>query len=638
MERSRDIIVIGGGHAGCEAALAAASLGVNTLLITTDITKLGVMSCNPSIGGIGKGQIVREIDALGGFTAQCTDLTTLQFRMLNRSKGAAMHSPRAQCDRDLFSLTWRRKLEGATNLAIIQDTIEELLLEEHEGKTLCVGVRSKLGGDIVAQRVILTAGTFLNGLIHVGMYHTPGGRIDESAVPRLTAQLVAHGVKAARFKTGTSPRIDLRTIDLDVCRIQAGDIEGGHFSYSITCPSPLPQRPCYITETNPETHAILRANLNRSPLFQHVIQGRGPRYCPSIEDKIHIFADKGSHPIFLEPENSEGNTVYINGFSTSLPYDVQEVGLHSIRGLEEAHIIRPGYAIEYDYFDPLQLEHSLASKVIGGLYIAGQLNGTTGYEEAAAQGLLAGINAAHTLLGRTPIVLRRSEAYIGVMIDDLVTKGVDEPYRMFTSRAEHRLSLREDNADERLYQLSVAIGLRSKEALEKTATKYETVTALAHYLTQLSLTPEMVNEYLLAQGGTPLPQAIKAHKLLLRPEVKLASLLPHIPTTAFDKNTLSAEIVQSAETRIKYASYIEKEEQESEQTLKIDTIHIPDTLDYTTLESISIEGRQKLRQHRPKTLGEAKQIPGIKPSDLKAILIAMRSFVPRGTMEGTEDK
>lgn len=633
MERSREIIVIGGGHAGCEAALAAASLGVNTLLITTDITKLGVMSCNPSIGGIGKGQIVREIDALGGFTGQCTDQTTLQFRMLNRSKGAAMHSPRAQCDRDLFSLHWRAKLEATPNLSIIQDTIEELLIETHQGKVRCVGVRSKLRGELPAQRVILTAGTFLNGLIHVGMYHTPGGRIDESAVPRLTDQLVAHGIRAARFKTGTSPRIDLRTINLDVCRIQAGDEEGGCFSYSTTSPCELRQRPCYITETNPRTHEILRNNLDRSPLFQHIIQGRGPRYCPSVEDKIHIFADKPSHPIFLEPENSEGNTIYINGFSTSLPYDVQETGLHSIHGLEEAHIIRPGYAIEYDYFDPLQLEHTLASKVIAQLYIAGQLNGTTGYEEAAAQGLLAGINAAHSLMGKAPIILRRSEAYIGVMIDDLVTKGVDEPYRMFTSRAEHRLSLRQDNADERLYSLAQAIGLRSTTALERTREKYEKVTLFSTHLSQSSLTPESINAYLTAQNSTPLPQAIKAHKLLLRPEVKLDALLSHLPTLIPNDFTLSSEIIHSTETRIKYASYIEKEEQESEQTLKIDTIHIPDTLDYSTIESISIEGRQKLHQHRPRTLGEAKHIPGIKPSDLKAILIAMRSFVPRGTKE-----
>lgn len=631
MERSRDIIVIGGGHAGCEAALAAARLGADTLLITTDITKLGVMSCNPSIGGIGKGQIVREIDALGGYTGQCTDRTTLQFRMLNRSKGAAMHSPRAQCDRDLFSLTWRRKLEATPHLSILQDTIEELLLEKRGDSTVCVGVRSKLRGEILGQKVILTAGTFLNGLIHIGMYHTAGGRIDESAVPRLTAQLVAHGLQAARFKTGTSPRIDLRTIDLSVCRVQEGDAEGGRFSFTPEDYSPLPKRPCYITDTNPTTHAILQRNLDRSPLFQHVIQGRGPRYCPSIEDKIHIFSDKSSHPIFLEPENSEGHTIYINGFSTSLPFDVQEEGLHSIKGLEDAHIIRPGYAIEYDYFNPQQLDHTLASQVIRNLYIAGQLNGTTGYEEAAAQGLLAGINAARTLQSLPPIILRRSDGYIGVMIDDLISKGVDEPYRMFTSRAEHRLSLRQDNADKRLFSLAQEIGLQAADYLSRTEEKYTAIQSLRDYLESLSLPPEAINPFLAHHDSTPLPQSIKAQKLILRPEIRLGDLIDALPQ--YFPSTPLPDIITSTEILIKYANYIEKEEQETQQTYKIDTIHIPETLDFSTIESISIEGRQKLCSHRPRTLGEAKQIPGIKPSDLQAILIAMRSFVPRETKE-----
>ena len=632
MERGIDIIVIGGGHAGCEAARSAAHLGARTLLITTDITKLALMSCNPSVGGIGKGQIVREIDALGGFTARCTDATTIQFRMLNRSKGPAMHSPRAQCDRELYSLTWRQELENTPNLFLIQDTIEELLLDTKTPTPICRGVISKLRGAIYAERVILTAGTFLNGLIHVGMYHTQGGRIDEGAVGHLTQQIASTGIRTARFKTGTSPRLHLPTLHLEKCKIQEGDPVGGQFSFcGLDTKTTLPQLPCYITETNKLTHSILRDNLSQSPLFQHVIQGRGPRYCPSIEDKIHIFDSKDSHPIFLEPESAYGNTIYINGFSTSLPYNIQERALHTIVGLEDAHIIRPGYAIEYDYVAPKQLYKSLESQIVSHLYFAGQINGTTGYEEAAGQGLIAGINAVLSVNNCEPLTLSRSDGYLGVMIDDLITRGVDEPYRMFTSRAEERLSLRQDNADLRFNEIAYRVGMISHERYEQTQTKYNNIEKIIQEITNYSLPPEIINSFLQSRASSPITQSIKLGRLLLRPELHLSDLIHEVPDLFPSSVSYPTEYIQSAEIQIKYQNYLLKEQQEKAETHQIDHIHIPDTLSYRNIVSISIEAREKLEKYRPNTIAEARLIPGIKPNDLKAILIAMHQFVPRGT-------
>lgn len=655
-----DIIVIGGGHAGCEAACASARMGCTTLLITSDITKIAHMSCNPSIGGIGKGQIVREIDALGGYTARITDATTLQFRMLNLSKGPAMHSPRAQCDKRLFSKVWIDTLENTPNLYIIQDTVVNIL--ENDGK--CNGVKCLYRGEIMASRTILCGGTFLNGLIHIGLKHQPGGRIDEPGVENLSNQLEALGIKRLRFKTGTSARIDARTLDFSQFTEQPGDAVPQHFGYyqannpystptgenptgktpGEKCnPAPpppsspstytaldatlanatLPQLSCYMAYTNRETHRVIEENLDRSPLYQHVIEGRGPRYCPSIEDKIHVFAGKESHPIFIEPENATGYLYYLNGFSSSLPLEVQAEALRTIKGFEHVHIVRPGYAVEYDYFDPTMLLHSLESKVIKSLYLAGQVNGTTGYEEAAAQGLLSGINAALSLQGKPPLTVDRQTAYIGVMIDDLVTKGVDEPYRMFTSRAEHRLHLRQDNADARLMELGYRVGLIPEERLTRMRTKYERIGELVKWLEQTSVNPLEMNGWICTQHSAPLTQQVKAYQIALRPEVKLCALMQQMEMLGKIQSAYEQEVIAGAEIQIKYGRYLEKEREEMQNESRLERIGIPSWLNVETLQSVSIEARQKIGRYQPRNLREFASIPGVKVSDVRGLLIAI---------------
>lgn len=659
-DRGFDVIVIGGGHAGCEAACASARMGCTTLLITSDITKIAHMSCNPSIGGIGKGQIVREIDALGGYTARITDATTLQFRMLNLSKGPAMHSPRAQCDKRLFSKVWIDTLENTPNLYIIQDTVLNIL--ENDGK--CNGVKCLHRGDIMASRTILCGGTFLNGLIHIGLKHQPGGRIDEPGVENLSNQLEALGIKRLRFKTGTSARIDARTLDFTQFTEQPGDTEPQQFGYysvpnhhstptrgnsidkdssewccatptrpispatytaQVATPPPatLPRLSCYIAYTNRETHRVIQENLDRSPLYQHVIEGRGPRYCPSIEDKIHVFAGKDSHPIFIEPENSTGYLYYLNGFSSSLPLEVQAEALRTIKGFEHVHIVRPGYAVEYDYFDPTMLLHSLESRVVGFLYLAGQVNGTTGYEEAAAQGLLAGINAALSLQGKPPITVDRQTAYIGVMVDDLVTKGVDEPYRMFTSRAEHRLHLRQDNADARLMELGHGVGLIHGERLTHMRAKYKKIEELVKLLEKTSVNPQEMNGWLSTQHSAPLAQQVKVYQIVLRPEVKLAPLMQQLEMLGKIQSPYAQEVVAGAEIQIKYGRYLEKEREEMQNESRLERIGIPSWLNVETLQSVSIEARQKISRYQPRNLREFASIPGVKVSDVRGLLIAI---------------
>ena len=640
-----DIIVIGGGHAGCEAAAAAARLGSRTLLLTMDMTKMASMSCNPAVGGVAKGQIVREIDALGGEMGRITDRTAVQFRMLNKSKGAAMWSPRAQCDKTRFSEEWRHTLENIWNLYIWQDAATELLFdtptpssanethpddipannpEKGSGKRPSVrGVRTRMGVEFSCRAVILTAGTFLDGMMHCGAAHAEGGRAGDAASHGITESLRAMGFETGRMKTGTPARLDARTINFEILEPQYGDEKPGKFSFSPETEPVKNQMPCFLVYTSPEVHAILRTGFDRSPLFNGTIHGIGPRYCPSIEDKLRTFADKEQHQLFLEPEGRSTNEYYLNGFSSSLPWEVQWEALHKIEGLEDLHIFRPGYAIEYDYFPPTQLHHSLETKRVAGLYFAGQVNGTTGYEEAAAQGLMAGINAHRALKGEEPIVLKRDEAYIGVLIDDLVTKGVDEPYRMFTSRAEYRILLRQDNADLRLTPLGYKIGLISEKRYAHFVQKNSLVESLVAFAREQSIKAAEINDYLKSVGQEPLNQGRKLYDILMRNNVTFESLQKVLPKLQrfIEKQGIDAEVIEEAEIQIKYKGYIEREKFIADKLHRLENIRIPDDFDFFSMNSLTIEARQKLNRIRPKTIGQASRIPGVSPADINVLLV-----------------
>ncbi len=615
-----DIIVIGGGHAGCEAAAAAARLGSRTLLLTMDMTKMASMSCNPAVGGVAKGQIVREIDALGGQMGRITDLTTVQFRMLNRSKGAAMWSPRAQCDKTRFSEEWRRTLENTTHLYIWQDAATELLFDETPAVR---GVRTRMGVEFTCRAVVLTAGTFLDGEMHCGTAHAEGGRAGDAASHGITECLRRMGFASGRMKTGTPARLDARTIDFETIEPQYGDENPSKFSFSSETKPVDEQLPCFLVYTSSAVHETLRSGFALSPLFNGTIKGIGPRYCPSIEDKLRTFADKEQHQLFLEPEGRTTNEYYLNGFSSSLPWDVQWRALHQIRGLENVHIYRPGYAIEYDYFPPTQLHHSLETKLVSGLFFAGQVNGTTGYEEAAAQGLMAGINAHRKLKGEEPIVLHRDEAYIGVLIDDLVTKGVDEPYRMFTSRAEYRILLRQDNADLRLTPKGYEIGLVSKKRYEEFLKKKSAVESLVAYAHRQSIKADEICDYLKSVGSEPLTQGRKLYDILMRNNVTFVSLMEVLPKLKkfIETNKINAEAIEEAEIQIKYKGYIEREKFIAEKLHRLENIRIPDDFDFFSLQALTIEARQKLMRIRPQTIGQASRIPGVSPADVNVLLV-----------------
>lgn len=665
MNRDFDIIVVGAGHAGCEAAAAAAKMGKKTLLVTMDMNKIAQMSCNPAIGGIAKGQIVREIDALGGCSALVTDASTIQFRMLNRSKGPAMWSPRAQCDRVYYSFNWRYILENTRNLSIWQDVVNSLVVENEIVK----GVSTVLGAVFTASKVIITAGTFLNGKLFIGKETTEGGRVGELSSYGVTEQLVSLGMESGRMKTGTPPRIDARSIDFNKLERQPGDSVPARFTF-LNVPSPIQngveQMSCYMVHTNSTVHEILKGGFKDSPLFSGKIHGIGPRYCPSIEDKLRTFEGKDSHQLFLEPEGWNTYEYYLQGFSSSLPFKVQMEALRNIKGMEGVEIYRPAYAVEYDYFPPTQLKHTLECKHLSGLYMAGQVNGTTGYEEAAAQGLMAGINAALSCVGKEPFILKRDQAYIGVLIDDLVTKGVDEPYRMFTSRAEYRILLRQDNADLRLTHLGYKIGLVSEDRMRLVENKYSAVTSLTEFFDNTSAEPSKINSFLQENNSSPLPQKRRLSELLSRPQISIKPLVENIdqkndiystidsvslasplrksfnnsssigeedrplelpyqtPVAGFTcqaQQVLPDEILESVEIAVKYRGYIQREQRIADKILKLENVVIPENFDFLKVTSLSIESRQKLMKHRPTTIAQASRIPGVSPADVSVLLI-----------------
>ena len=615
-----DVIVVGGGHAGAEAAAASANLGAKTLLVTMNLQTIGQMSCNPAMGGIAKGQIVREIDAMGGYSGVVSDLTAIQFKMLNKSKGPAMWSPRVQSDRAQFALKWREVLERTPNLDFYQDMVVGLIVEKNQIK----GVLTGLGNKIYSRSVILTNGTFLNGLIHVGDKNFGGGRVGEKPSTGITADLESYGFKSGRMKTGTPPRVDGRSLDYSVMEEQPGDKDPGKFSYLQTIHPLKEQISCYMTYTNNEVHDIMANSFDRSPMFNGNINSTGPRYCPSIEDKIHRFSDKERHQIFVEPEGKNTVEVYVNGFSTSMPEDVQYAAIKKIKGFEKVKFFRPGYAIEYDYFPPTQLTLTLETKLIENLFFAGQINGTTGYEEAAAQGLMAGINAVSKVFEREPLILTRSEAYIGVLIDDLITKGTEEPYRMFTSRAEYRTLLRQDNADIRLTGKSFKIGLAKEERYTRVQEKQDQVEDFVKFFNETSFDLDEVNKILESVSYEPVPQKGKIDKIYARPNIKQEDIRKLTSVEKYiESNKLDQEVLDQTEIQIKYKGYIEKEKANADKLQRLEDIKIPDNFDYNPLASLSHEAKEKLNKIRPSTLSQASRISGIKPSDISVLLVKM---------------